>query len=118
MKARLPLPWLPVPLDINQTKSNANGYDQVTLQIHRTKQLLWACLVARIRGNLARGMQPTRVWLPVRLPQPGSARAKALPRPGSQRTPDLAVPPHPGSLRAPATARAWRFRARGDGGKL
>ena len=63
-------------------------------------------------------MQPAHVWFPGHPPEPGSARAKASSWPGSRGTPKSTVFLQPGSLRAPARSRAWRFRARGNGAKI
>ena len=76
------------------------------------------CLVGRIRANQALRMQPAHVLFPGHPPELGSARAKAPSWPGSRGTPKSAVFLQPGSLRAPASLRAWRFRARGDGAKI
>ncbi|XP_066394249.1 uncharacterized protein [Miscanthus floridulus] len=63
-------------------------------------------------------MQPAHVWFLGHPPELGSARAKVLSWPGSRGTPKSAVFLQPGSLRPPASSRAWRFRARGDGAKI
>ena len=55
-----------------------------------------------IHLNQAGGMQGPAVWLPAHLVEPGSARARGTPRPGSVGTSKSAVPAGPGSLDAAA----------------
>ena len=65
-------------------------------------QFYRACLVPCIHLNQAGGMQGPAVWLPAHLVEPGSARARGTPRPGSAGTSKSAVPAGPGSLDAAA----------------
>jgi hypothetical protein len=53
-----------------------------------------------IREPGAHRMQGPAVWLPARLVEPGSARARGSPRLGSVGTSKSAIPTGPGSLDA------------------
>ena len=60
----------------------ANGPSKSIVRHTSSIQLVRACLVARMRPNLAHGMQNFGVWMPVQQLGSGCAHAKAASRPG------------------------------------